>query len=137
MHCNNLNHLNKVVEENIKKTNDVSDGLEATKKEVSIIKEKILDLQKKDKDLEDLIQMKNELLNTRIDENKKDIDKINNYIDDLNSSLIDLRNDINIKNQEFESSIANIINNLSKNKVSDFIQKNLQMLKKMMIILDC
>jgi ABC-type iron transport system FetAB ATPase subunit len=87
-------------------------------------------LQKKDKDLEDLIQMKNELLNTRIDENKKDIDKINNYIDDLNSSLIDLRNDINIKNQEFESSIANIINNLSKNKVNDFYSKKSSDVKK-------
>ena len=130
MHCNNLDHLNKVVEENIKKTNSVSDDLDHTKKEVSIINEKIDDLKKKDKDLEDLIQMKNELLNTRIDENKKDIAKINNNIDELNSALIDLRNEINIKNQEFESSIANIINNLSINNLNDLnLKKTINMQK--------
>ena len=119
LHSQNLDHLNKVVEENIKKTNHIWDDLEQNKKEVLIINEKILELKQKDKDLEDLVQMKNQLLNARIDENKKDITKISNYVDELKFFYNNLKKDIEIKNKEFESSISNIINNISSGNITD------------------
>ena len=109
----NIDHLNKVVEENIKKTNNLEEEFNKSKMELSTINEKIPQLVQKDKDLENLIQMKNQLLNSRIDENKKNIEKMNNNIIDLNSLYNNLKKEIDIKNQEFQNSITNIIENLS------------------------
>jgi len=109
----NIDHLNKVVEENIKKTNNLEEEFNKSKIELSTINEKIPELVQKDKDLESLIQMKNELLNSRIDENKKNIEKMNNNIIDLNSQYNNLKKEIDIKNQEFQNSISNIIESLS------------------------
>ena len=119
LHGKNLDHLNKVVEDNIKKTNILKEDLEGSKKQISLIHDKIGELNQKDKDLENLIQMKNELLNERIDENKNEIEKINNNVTELNSMLKNLKNEIDIKNKEFESSISNIINNISSGKIKD------------------
>ena len=113
LHGENLDHLNRVVEDNIKKTNFIGEEVEEKKKEIGIIQENINDLKKKDKDLEDLIQMKNQLLNVRIDENKKDIVKINNYLEDLSGGFKKLKQEIEIKNKEFENSITNIIKNIA------------------------
>ena len=117
IHTQNLDHLNKVVEDNIKKTNNLVEELEENKKEIILTNEKIEELKKKDKDLEDLIQVKNHLLNARIDENQKDIIKINNTLDAYNSEFIKLKEEIEIKNQEFEKSISNIINNISSGNI--------------------
>ena len=63
--------------------------------------------------------MKNEILNNRIDENKNEIVKISNNIEELNSSIKNLKNEIDIKNEEFENSISNIINNISSGNNAD------------------
>ena len=120
LHSKNIDHLNKVMEDNIKKTNHIWDDLEQNKKEILIINEKILELKQKDKDLEDLVQMKNQLLNARIDENKKDITKINNYVDELKFFYNNLKKDIEIKNREFENSISNIVNNIASGNIEYF-----------------
>ena len=109
----NIDHLNKVVEENIKKTNNFEEEFNKSKIELSTINKKIPQLEQKDKDLENLIMMKNELLNSRIDENKNKIEKMKNNIIDLNSQYNNLKKEIDIKNQEFQNSISNIIENLS------------------------
>ena len=109
----NIDHLNKVVEENIKKTNNLEEEFNKSKIKLSTINEKIPELIQKDKDLESLIHMKNELLNSKIDENKKNIEKMNNNIIDLNSQYNNLKKEIDIKNHEFQNSISNIIENLS------------------------
>ena len=119
LHNKNLDHLNKVVEDNIKKTNIAKDDIEANKKEIISINEKINELKKKDKDLEELIHMKNELLNSRIDENKNEIVRISNNLEELNSSFKNFKNEIDIKNEEFENSISNIINNISSGNNAD------------------
>ena len=109
----NIDHLNKVVEENIKKTNNLEEEFNKSKIKISTINEKIPELIQKDKDLESLIHMKNELLNSKIDENKKNIEKMNNNIIDLNSQYNNLKKEIDIKNHEFQNSISNIIESLS------------------------
>ena len=119
LHNKNLDHLNKVVEDNIKKTNIAKDDIEANKKEIISINEKINELKRKDKDLEELIHMKNELLNSRIDENKNEIVRISNNLEELNSSFKNFKNEIDIKNEEFENSISNIINNISSGNNAD------------------
>ena len=70
-HNENLDNLNKVVEENIKRMHSFEYDININKKEISAIKENIEQLRKSDKDLELLIQKKDELLNARIDDNKK------------------------------------------------------------------
>ena len=115
-HNDNLDNLNKVVEENIKRMHNYEYDININKKDISIIKENIEQLRQSDKDLESLIQKKNELLNARIDENKKSLEKINNNISDLNSLCSNLKNDLDLKHKELQSTIANVIQNISSGK---------------------
>ena len=115
-HNENLDNLNKVVEENIKRMHNYEYDININKKDISIIKENIEQLRQSDKDLESLIQKKNELLNARIDENKKSLEKINNNISDLNSLCSNLKNDLDLKHKELQSTIVNVIQNISSGK---------------------
>ena len=109
----NIDHLNKVVEDNIKKTVNFEEEFNKNKKELTIISEKIPDLVEKDKDLESLIHTKSDILSTRISDNKKILDKINNNIYDLNALYTNLKKEVDIKNKEVKASIANIIETIS------------------------
>ena len=129
IHGRNLDHLNKVVEDNIKKTNNFFDDIKENKKEISIVNDKIIDLKKKEQDLEDLIQMKSQLLNSRIDENKNDIVKISNNITDLNSLLEDLKKEMEINNEKFENSLSNIIKNISSRNIIETNEQNAEIKK--------
>ena len=73
LHEKNLNHLNKVVEDNVKKIGKLDEEISTYKKEFITINDKIEQLKIKDKDLESLILNKTELLNKRLDEHKTDI----------------------------------------------------------------
>ena len=115
-HNENLDNLNKVVEENIKRMHSFEYDININKKEISQIKENIEQLRQSDKDLELLIQKKDELLNARIDDNKKNLDKINNNISDLNSLWSNLKNDMDLKHKELQSTIAHAIQNISSGK---------------------
>ena len=115
-HNENLDNLNKVVEENIKRMHSFEYDLNINKKEIATIKENIEQLKKSDKDLESLIQKKNELLNARIDENKKNLEKITNNISDLNSLCSNLKNDMDLIHKELQSTIANDFQNSSSGK---------------------
>jgi len=109
----NIDHLNKVVEDNIKKTVNFEEEFNKNKKELAIISQKIPDLVEKDKDLESLIHTKSDILSTRISDNKKILDKINNNIYDLNALYTNLKKEVDIKNKEVKASIANIIETIS------------------------
>ena len=123
-HNENLDNLNKVVEENIKRMHSFEYDINVNKKDISTINEKIEQLRQSDRDLESLIQKKNELLNARIDENKKNLDKINNNIIDLNSLCSNLKKDMDLKHKELQSSISNIIQNFSSGKDIPLDDKN-------------
>ena len=128
----NIDHLNKVVEDNVKKTVTFEEEFNKHKREITIISEKIPELVEKDKDLESLIHTKNEILSTRINDNKKIIDRINNNIFDLNSLYNNLKKEVSIKNKEIQASIANIIEtlssgvSLSKVNISNNTEDNVQ-----------
>lgn len=115
-HNENLDNLNKVVEENIKRMHSFEYDINVNKKDISIINENIEQLRQSDKDLESLIQKKNELLNARIDDNKKNLEKINNNISDLNSLCSNLKNDLDLKHKELQSTIANVFQHISSGK---------------------
>jgi predicted nuclease with TOPRIM domain len=104
------------VEENRKRMHSFEYDLNINKKEIATIKENIEQLKKSDKDLESLIQKKNELLNARIDENKKNLEKITNNISDLNSLCSNLKNDMDLIHKELQSTIANDFQNSSSGK---------------------
>ena len=125
-HNYNLDHLNKVVEDNIKKTNKIDEELKISKKEISIMDDKLSQLRKKSDNIEELIQMKTELINQRVDENKKDIVKMSNNLTDLISLFNNLKNEVNIKNNEFNSSINNIIEHLSSGKGFNIDKKKIK-----------
>ena len=123
LHTKNLDHLNKVVEDNIKKTNILKDDMEGNKKELFLLSENFSELKQKNKDLEELIQMKNQLLNARIDENKNDIININNKFTELNTLFEDFKKEIEIKNEKFENSLSNILKNISSGNIIDMSNK--------------
>ena len=108
LHEKNLNHLNKVVEDNVKKIGKLDDEISTYKKEFITINDKIEQLKIKDKDLESLILNKTELLNSRLDDNKNDIETLDNTVATLNSFYNALKNKIEIKNKEFEAMIENL-----------------------------
>ena len=123
LHTRNLDHLNKVVEDNIKKTNILKDDMEGNKKELFLLSENFSEIKQKNKDLEELIQMKNQLLNARIDENKNDIININNKFTELNTLFEDFKKEIEIKNEKFENSLSNILKNISSGNIIDMSNK--------------
>ena len=108
LHEKNLNHLNKVVEDNVKKIGKLDEEISTYKKEFISINDKIEQLKIKDKDLESLILNKTELLNSRLDDNKNDIETLDNTVATLNSFYNALKNKIEIKNKEFETMIENL-----------------------------
>ena len=108
LHEKNLNHLNKVVEDNVKKIGKLDEKISTYKKEFITINDKIEQLKIKDKDLESLILNKTELLNSRLDDNKNDIETLDNTVATLNSFYNALKNKIEIKNKEFETMIENL-----------------------------
>ena len=108
LHEKNLNHLNKVVEDNVKKIGKLDEEISTYKKEFITINDKIEQLKIKDKDLESLIRNKTELLNSRLDDNKNDIETLDNTVATLNSFYNALKNKIEIKNKEFETMIENL-----------------------------
>ena len=69
-HDKNISHLNKVVEDNVKKIAKLDEEITMNRKNILNINENVEKLKQKDRDLEDLIQSKTELLNSRIDEIK-------------------------------------------------------------------
>ena len=107
-HEKNLEHLNKVVEDNIKKIGNLDEEVASNKKQIWNINENVEKLKQKDKDLEDLIQTKTELLNSRIDEYKGDIETLDNNVSTLNSFYNVLKNKIETKNKEIETMIKNL-----------------------------
>ena len=109
-HSQNINNLNKVVEDNIKKINQLNEDLSENKKEINNMNEKFDKLKQKDKDLEDLIQTKTELLNSRIDDNKNDLETLDNSLSTLNSFYNALKNKTETKNKEFEAILKNFQN---------------------------
>ena len=109
----NIDHLNKVVEDNIKKTINFEEEFNKNKKEVAILSEKIPELVEKDKDLESLIHTKNDILTSKINDHKNIIDKINNNLYDLNALYNNLKKEMDIKNKEIQARIANIIETIS------------------------
>ena len=119
LHRKNLDHLNKVVEDNIKKTNSMREDIEVNKKQVFLLNETIVELKKKDKDIESLIHAKTELLNARIDENKNEIVELDNNMEELKKNFSELKKETEIKNEEFENSISNIINNISSGNIGN------------------
>ena len=129
LHTKNLDHLNKVVEDNIKKTNILKDDMEGNKKELFLLSENFSEIKQKNKDLEELIQMKNQLLNARIDENKNDIININNKFTELNTLFEDFKKEIEIKNEKFENSLSNILKNISSGNIIDMNNKKVDIKK--------
>ena len=119
LHRKNLDHLNKVVEDNIKKTNSMREDIEVNKKQVFLLNETIVELKEKDKDIESLIHAKTELLNARIDENKNEIVELDNNMEELKKNFSELKKETEIKNEEFENSISNIINNISSGNIGN------------------
>ena len=107
-HEKNLNHLNKVVEDNIKKIGKLDEDISLNKKHIENINENIKTLKQKDKDLEDLINTKTELLNSRIDDNKNDIETLDNNVSTINSFYNVLKNKMETKNKEIENMIKNL-----------------------------
>ena len=108
IHDKNLSHLNKVVEDNVKKIDNIDKETSANKTQILNINENIQKLKDKDNDLENLIQSKTELLNSRIDENKGNIENLDNSVATLNSLFNVLKNKMDTKNKEFENMIKNI-----------------------------
>ena len=100
-HDKNLSHLNKVVEDNVKKIGKLDEEISAHKKDLVIINEGIQNLKAKDKDLEDLIALKTELLNSKIIDNKNDIETLDNSVSTINSFYNVLKNKMETKNKEF------------------------------------
>jgi len=129
LHTKNLDHLNKVVEDNIKKTNILKDDMEGNKKQIFILSENFSEIKQKNKDLEELIQMKNQLLNARIDENKNDIINISNKFTELNTLFEDFKKEIEIKNEKFENSLSNILKNISSGNIIDMSNKKVDIKK--------
>ena len=109
----NIDHLNKVVEDNVKKIVNFEEEFNKNKKELEIISEKIPELAEKDKDLESLIHTKNDILNSKINDNKNIIDKMNNNLFDLNALYNNLKKELDIKNKEIQARFANIIETIS------------------------
>ena len=109
----NIEHLNKVVEDNIKKTINFEEEFNKNKKELILISEKLPQLVEKDKDIESLIQTKNDILTSKINDNKNSIDKINNNLYDLNALYSNLKKEVDIKNKEIQARMANIIETIS------------------------
>ena len=72
------------------------------------INEGIQKLKAKDKDLEDLIFSKTELLNSKIIDNKNDIETLDNSVSTINSFYNVLKNKMETKNKEFETMIKNL-----------------------------
>ena len=107
-HDKNLSHLNKVVEDNVKKIGILDEEISAHKKDLVIINEGIQNLKAKDKDLEDLIALKTELLNSKIIDNKNDIETLDNSVSTINSFYNVLKNKMETKNKEFETMIRNL-----------------------------
>jgi hypothetical protein len=109
----NIEHLNKVVEDNIKKTINFEEEFNKNKKELILISEKLPQLVERDKDIESLIQTKNDILTSKINDNKNSIDKINNNLYDLNALYSNLKKEVDIKNKEIQARMANIIETIS------------------------
>ena len=109
----NIEHLNKVVEDNIKKTINFEEEFNKNKKEIILISEKLPQLVERDKDIESLIQTKNDILTSKINDNKNSIDKINNNLYDLNALYSNLKKEVDIKNKEIQARMANIIETIS------------------------
>ena len=114
-HDKNLSHLNKVVEDNIKKIGKFEEEITSNKKDISNMNENIDKLKHKDKDLEDLINSKTELINSRIDDNKGNIETLDNNVSTLNSFFNVFKNKIETKNKEFENMIKNITGGIGTN----------------------
>ena len=122
-HDKNLSNLNKVVEDNIKKIANLDEKIATNRKDILNINENIEKLKAKDKDLEDLIQSKTELLNSRIDENKTNIENLENTVSTLNSFYNVLKNKIDTKNKEFE----NMFKKLTEGGVNNKLNSNLNL----------
>ena len=123
-HDKNLSHLNKVVEDNVKKIAKLDEEISMNRKDILNINENVEKLKQKDRDLEDLIQSKTELLNSRIDESKGDIENLDNTVSTLNSFYNVLKNKIDAKHKEFENMIKNLSGGLNDKIISNLNLKN-------------
>ena len=113
-HENNLNHLNKVVEENVKATNRFNDSINTHIKNITKIREKYEEIEKKDKEEFENVNKNIKEINTNLEEEHKEIENINNNMGEMNETIKNMMNNFEKKNSDMNNRILNIINDIAE-----------------------
>ena len=109
----NLNHLNKVVEENTNNINQINDKLNNNNDNLTKITEKINENEKKNNQQFENIDKNIKEINSNNELNKKEIETINNDIGEINSTIKNIINNVEKKNSDMNNRILNIINDIA------------------------
>ena len=112
-HDQNINHLNKVVEDNVKTCNRLNNIINVTNNNISLITEKLDNFEKSDiAKYEDMNKNLNEIT-SHYDADHKEIEYINNNITEINESIKNMMNNFEKKNSDMNNRILKLINDIS------------------------
>ena len=131
-HEQNINHLNKVVEDNVKTCNKLNNIININNNNMTLMMEKLENFEKKDKEnYEDMNKNINEI-NSHYELDHKEIENINNNISEINESIKNITNNFEKKNSDMNNRIMNIVNEIAdiNNNIINNINTNKVQVKK-------
>ena len=109
----NLNHLNKIVEDNKNLLNELSDSVNTNTKKIEKISEKIIENNEQNKKEFDNLNNDIKEIKSQFEKEQNEIENINNVIGDTNETIRNMMKDFEKKNSDINDRILNIINDIA------------------------
>ena len=113
-HEQNLNHLNKVVEDNVKECNKFNEIINISNQNITKITEKMSENEKNNKENYENVNKNITDINLNYEIEHKEIENINNNIGEINATIKNITNNFEKKNSDLNSRILNIINDIAE-----------------------
>ena len=112
-HEQNLNHLNKVVEDNVKTSNRFNEMINITNQNISNISKQFSEYEKNHKENYENVNKNLTEINSNYETDHKEIENINNNIEEMNVTIKNIMNNFEKKNSDLNNRILNIINDVA------------------------
>ena len=109
----NLNHLNKVVEDNKNLLNELNDSVETNTKKIAKIDEKIIENNEQNKQEFDNLNNNVKEIKSLYEKEQNEIENINNLIGDTNETIRNIMKDFEKRNSDINDRFLNIINDIA------------------------
>ena len=113
-HDDNLNNLNKIVEENIKSIKQIQENFGINLDKMHKFEEEINDIHKENIKTHELIEKNNKNFIQEQNYNDKQISSLNGNISEINESINSIRNNFDKKYRDFDNCINNVMDTIKE-----------------------